>query len=239
MQGVCPFWAPWLRWPQRPLERGRPPSLPLAASSRVGGVLGRSGRAWLGSRGLALCPSPWGSFWSSSSSPSRSASPVASPILFLLQKKYCRCRPQLPPHTPLAAVVRAGRQLGCLAYPPPPSASCPQTPSPVRLSGLRAGLLCGGLGSPPSFSRGGVQGPRGKVAGPGSPSGSWSLHWGKGCGPGLHERDGALGLPPRPLFPSQVAVPPSGKGAGVLASVSPAASRPEPPSRSLGSAKFH
>lgn len=105
---------------------------------------------------------------------------------------------------------------------------------PRRLSGLRAGLLCGGL-----FSRGGVQGPRGKVAGPGSPSGSWSLHQGKGCGPGLHERDGALGLPPRPLFPSQVTVPPSGKGAGVLASVSPAASRPEPPSRSLGSAKFH
>lgn len=39
---------------------------------------------------------------------------------------------------------------------------------PHRLSGLRTGLLCGGLASPPPLSRWGVQGPGGKVAGPGS-----------------------------------------------------------------------
>lgn len=56
-----------------------------------------------------------------------------------------------------------------------------------RLSGLRTGLLCGGLASPPPLSRWGVQGPGGKVAGPGSLLGSWSLSQGTGSGPGLHE----------------------------------------------------
>lgn len=69
---------------------------------------GRSGRAWGGSWGLSPCPCPGGSFSSSSSLPSRPASPIASPILFLLQKKHCRYRPQLPPETPLAAMVQAG-----------------------------------------------------------------------------------------------------------------------------------
>lgn len=84
--------------------------------SRVGGVPGRSGRAWLGSWGLALGLSPWGPFSSSSSLPSQPALSIASPILFLLQKEHCRCWPQLPPQTPLAAVVRAGCQLERLAY---------------------------------------------------------------------------------------------------------------------------
>lgn len=153
---------------------------------------GRSGRAWGGSWGLSSCPCPGGSFSSSSSLLSRPASPIASPILFLLQKKHCRYRPQLPPETPLAAMVQAGPSVSAWLTRPlrarPVLGHLFRSSSwPHCLSGLRTGLLCGGLASPPPLSRWGVQGPGGKVAGPGSLLGSWSLSQGTGSGPGLHE----------------------------------------------------
>lgn len=111
VQGVCPFWAPWARWPQRRLEQGLPLSLPPAA--RPVWAVFRDGRA---GPGWAAGASPWGPFSSSSFLPSQPASSITSPILFLLQKEHCRCWPQLPPQTPLAAVVRAGCQLERLAY---------------------------------------------------------------------------------------------------------------------------
>lgn len=192
VQGVCPFWAPWARWPQRRLEQGLPLSLPPAA--RPVWAVFRDGRA---GPGWAAGASPWVSLPGAPSRlhpPYRPNLPCPSPprFCFYYKRNIAGAGLSFPPRPRWLPWSGLDANLSAWLTLPPLSSFCPWTPSPVRLLApspvwpLRWPPLCG-AGVPTPFSRWGVQGPRGKAAGPGSPLGSRSLSQGKGCGPGLHK----------------------------------------------------